>query len=63
MHYYIQDEVKPDSAVAHKITATASAKPAGARTLGGSSGGGGKAKRKAARKARPNDAAACGPGG
>jgi len=64
-HYYVQDEAKPDSAVAHKMTPP---KAPGARTLGSVAGGGGsKGKRKPARKSRiatfASTGADCGPGG
>lgn len=61
VNYYVNDQLKPDSAMVDKLPVPSAGKPAG-RTLGGSSGG----KKGGGRKSRIttlSNGADCGPGG
>lgn len=60
VNYYINDELKPDAAVATKLPVPAGKQPATGRTLGGS---GSPKKKTKSRLATLSDAASCGPSG
>ena len=62
MHYYIQDEVKPDSAVVRPPVSAKGTSPK-ARKLGGASGGGSKPKGAKRKPRKAQQAVDCGPGG